>query len=149
MTLQEALLKQLAAVRGEEWTLHRVLDADQRERTGTEAAPEIKELLARASAGRRSATRLLQGVGVACEVVEPGPIGTWEATHADAHEAMTGLWDAVEAATEDQLAADPGLRRNHPQYMWRDVMISAVRGPMLDYAGWHLRQGRSLEGLSV
>jgi hypothetical protein len=149
MTLRDAMLKQLSAVRGEEWTLHRVLDADRRERTGTEAAPEIKELVARASAGRRSATRLLQGTGPACAPVEAAPIGTWESTHADAHEAMTGLWDAVEAATEDQLATDPGLRRNHPQYVWRDVLISAVRGPMLDYAGWHLRQDRTLEGLSV
>jgi hypothetical protein len=152
--LRDAVLELLGMVRGEEWTLHRVLDHEQRERVGTEAAPEIKELLARSNAYRLTAASMLHEVaagrpGDGCAPVAVGPVGTWAETHSAAHEAMTELWDAVEAVTEDQLAESPGKRRNHPQYVWRDVVIYAVRGPMGEYAGWHLRQGRTLEGLSV
>jgi hypothetical protein len=152
--LRDGVLQLLAAARHEEWTLHRVLDPAQRERAGSDGAPEIKDLLARANAARRTATSMLQEVMAGrpangCAAVEPGPVGNWEATHAEAHEAMTALFGAVESATEDQLAADPGKRRNHPQYLWRDVVIYAARGPMGEYAAWHERQGRMLEGLSV
>jgi hypothetical protein len=152
--LREAVLQLLGMVRGEEWTLHRVLDAEQRERRGTEAAPEIKELLARTNAARLTAAAMLHEVAAGrpadgCAPVPTVPVGTWAETHTAAHDAMSVLWDAVEALTEDQLAEDSGKRRNHPQYLWRDVVIYAVRGPMLEYAGWHLRQGRTLEGLSV
>ena len=152
--LRDGVLHLLSAVRNEEWTLQRILDADQRERVGTEAAPEIKDLLARASAARRTATAMLREVAAGrpangCAPVDAPPAGSWEATHADAHDAMTALFTAVTAATEDQLAEDPGKRRNHPQYFWRDVVIYAARGPMGEYAEWHQRQGRMLEGLGV
>jgi hypothetical protein len=152
--LRAAVLQLLGMVRGEEWTLHRVLDAEQRERVGTEAAPEIKELLARSNAARLTAAAVLHEVAAGrpadgCDPVPTGPVGTWAQTHSAAHDAMTALWNAVEAATEDQLAEGQGKRRNHPQYVWRDVVIYAVRGPLGEYAAWHQRQGRTLEGLAT
>ncbi len=152
--LRDGVLHLLAAVRNEEWTLHRILDADQRERSGTDTAPEIKDLLARTNAGRRSATVMLREVAAGrpadgCRPVEIVPVGSWEATHADAHEAMTELYNTVLGTSEDDLAEDPGKRRNHPQYVWRDVVIYAARGPMGEYAAWHHRCGRVLEGLGV
>jgi hypothetical protein len=152
--LRDGVLHLLAAVRQEEWTLHRVLDANQREQAGTEGAPEIKDLLAQTNAARQYATVMLREVAAGrpangCAPVEVGPVGNWSATHAGAHDAMVGLVAAVNTATENDLAEDPGKRRNHPQYVWRDVVIYAARGPMGEYAAWHQRQGRSLEGLGV
>ncbi len=152
--LRDGGLHLLSAVRNEEWTLHRILEPDDRERTGTESAPEIKDLLARANVARRNATRMLREAVAGRPAngftpVEPGPAVSWSAAHAEAHDAMTALVDAVNQATEDQLTEDPGKRRNHAQYLWRDVVIYAARGPMLDYAAWHHRSGRLLEGLGV
>jgi hypothetical protein len=152
--LRDGVLHLLGAVRNEEWTLHWIVDAHQKEQDGTDAAPEIKNLLARTNAARRTATDMLREVAAGrpahgCAPVEAAPAGRWEATHADAHEAMTALYQAVSVATEDHLAETPGKRRNHPQYVWRDVVIYAARGPMGDYAAWHQRQGRTLEGLGV
>ncbi len=152
--LRDGVLHLLAAVRNEEWTFDRVLTAEERERAGIEGEPGINELVARASAGRRLATAMLHDTaagrpGGGCPEVEATGVTSWAATHRDAHEAMTELFAAVQGATEEQLATDPGKRSNHPQYVWRDVAIYAARGPMGSYAEWHHRAGRVLEGLGV
>jgi hypothetical protein len=153
--LRDGVLQLLAAARSEEWTLHRILDADDKARVGdSEANPEVTELLARANASRRTATQLLHKLAAGqsvddCAEVATGPVGTWEATHADAHEAMSGLTEAVTRATEEHLSEGGGRKRNHPQYLWRDVVIYAVRGPMGSYAQWYLRRGRAAEGIGV
>jgi hypothetical protein len=126
----------------------------QRDRIGTDFAPEINDAVRGASAGRRLATVMLHEIAAGhaadgCAPVDPAPPSAWDATHRDAHEAMTGLFEAVEAATEEQLAADPGTPRNHPQYVWRDVINLAVRGPLGSYAAWHHRAGRVEAGLAV
>jgi hypothetical protein len=125
-----------------------------RDRIGTEAAPEINDAVRVASAGRRLATMMLREMAQGrsldgCAALEAAPPCPWEVTHRDAHEAMTGLFEAVDAATEEQLAADPGAPRNHPQYVWRDVVNLAVRGPLGTYAAWHHRGGRVEAGLAV
>ncbi|MGE5830558.1 MAG: hypothetical protein ACM30G_19650, partial [Micromonosporaceae bacterium] len=144
----------LAAIRTEEWVFARSLCPSQLEEAGTPAAPSIKELVARASAARRTATKLLRTVGHGGEAdgcEEPGEprLGTWVEVHRDAHAAMSDLWAAVEQVSEDQLTADAGPPRSHPQYLWRDVINLAVRGPFHSYADWHLRAGRVLGSLAV
>ncbi len=152
--LRDGVRRLLEAARNEEWTFNRILTAEERERVGSEGAPEIKELLMRATAGRRRATAMLREVAAGrsadgCVDPELGPIGTWAEAHRDAHETMSGLLVALDGVDEEQLAANPGPRRNHPQYHWRDVAIYAVRGPMLSYAEWHQRAARSMEAIGV
>ena len=156
--LYEGVLQLLGAIRGEEWTYHWALCGQEKERAGTEGAPSIKELVAKASAARRTATKLLHDL-VGGQPVDPcaepdpadaGPAaGTWAQVHADAHNAMTGLWEAMDLVTEEQLAADAGPPRSHPQYLWRDVVILAIRGPVHGYSEWHLRAGSTFDSLAV
>ena len=153
-TLRNGVRQLLAAVRNEEWTFDRVLTECERKRTGDERAPEITELLARANGGRRYATSMLQEVAAgrsADDCVEPpvAAVATWAEAHRDAHVAMSALFDAVDAVGEERLAAHHGPTRNHPQYLWRHVVIYAVRDPMLRYAEWHHRAGRAWEGLAL
>lgn len=146
-TLRESVRHLLQAVRREEWTYHRALTCEQR-------ASDLRELVAKASAARRYATSMLQEVAAGrgvdgCVEPEVGPVGDWAAVHHDAHEAMTGLHAALDPMTEDQLAADAGPKRSHPQYLWRDVTNLAVRGPFLSYSQWHRQQGREVEAVAV
>jgi hypothetical protein len=153
--LANGLRRLLEAARNEEWTLHRALDPADREASGSESAPSIRELVARASAGRRGATEMLRLVlaGSAdidgCADPGPGVVGTWAQVHADAHEAMTALHAILAQVDEEQLARNPEPRRNHPQYVWRDVAINAARSPLLSYADWHIRTGQVYPALSV
>lgn len=152
--LRDGVLRLLAAVRNEEWTFDRVLTVEERERSGSDGVPEIKELVARASAGRRAATRELQQALAGEEADDcadplPEPVGSWAEAHRDAHTAMTELHETLGRVDEERLALDAGPGRNHPQYAWRDVLNYAVRGPLLSYAEWHHRAGRTFEGLAV
>ena len=146
-TLRESVRRLLQAVRREEWTYHRALTEVQRE-------SDIRTLVTRASEARRYATNMLQAAAEGrptdgCVEPAPGPVGDWAETHHQAHEAMTALHAALDATTDEQLAADPGPRRSHPQYLWRDVTNVAVRGPFLSYGQWHHEAGRTFEGLAV
>jgi hypothetical protein len=151
-TLRESVRHLLQAVRREEWTYHRALTDEQRE-------SDIRTLVTRASEARRYATDMLQAVAEGrptdgCVAPEPGPVGDWAHTHHQAHEAMTALHAALDTTTEEQLAADVGPRRNHPQYLWRDVTNLAVRGPFLSYARWFESQwpreaGGEFAGIAV
>lgn len=152
--LYEGVLHLLGAVRGEEWTFHWALCGPEREKSGTGTAPSIKERVAKASAARRTATRLLRTVaqgGEADGCEEPGEprLGTWTEVHTDAHNAMTGLWEAMDLVTEEQLAADAGPPRSHPQYLWRDIVNLAVRGPVHSYSEWHVQAGATFDSLAV
>jgi tetratricopeptide (TPR) repeat protein len=153
--LHIGLHRLLEAARNEEWTMHRGLGPEAREGAGTDGAPAIKELVARASAGRRSATDMLRLIHQGqtdvdgCAEPVPAPATSWAQVHRDAHEAMTGLIGALDAVTEEHLAINPEPRRNHPQYVWRDVAIYAARSPMLSYADYHLRNGRDYEAVGV
>src|SRR2546423_262391 len=145
--LNAGVLRLLEAARNEEWTLHRSLGAERE-------CPGIREKVARATAGRRAAAELLRQMRAGAAVngcAEPviGEGGGWERIHADAHHAMTDLLAELEATDEDTLAAEPGIRRDHPQYVWRDVVNHAVRGPFLDYAQWHHDKGRGIEAIGV
>jgi hypothetical protein len=148
-------VRQLArAARREEWTFDRVLTADERERTGTEGAEEVKDLLVRTNAGRRLATSMLRDVAAGGSIddwpaVEPGPARTWEQAHHEGQEALCALMAALDVASGEQLASDPGPRRSHPQYLWRHVAIYSAREPFLAYAAWHHRSGRTFEALAV
>jgi hypothetical protein len=62
---------------------------------------------------------------------------------------MSGLVEALGTVGEDHLAAHHGPTRNHPQYLWRHVVIYAVRDPMLRYAEWHHRADRQWESLAL
>jgi hypothetical protein len=152
--LHAGVTRLLAAIRTEEWVFARALCPGQLDESGTAAALSIKELVAGASAARRTATKLLHtvvqgGEADGCEEAGEPRLGTWTEVHRDAHAAMSDLWDAVERVSEDQLAADAGPPRSHPQYLWRDVVNLAVRGPFHSYADWHLRAGRVLGSLAV
>jgi hypothetical protein len=147
-TLATGVRRLLMAARHEEWTLHRVLTPEELAGSG------IKELLARSNAARRGATLMLQEVlagrpADGCTAPPPAVVGDWAEAHLEAHASTTALLEAVDAVDEEQLAADPSRQRNHPQYIWRDVVISGAREPMLGYAEWHHRAGRTVEGLSV
>jgi len=153
-TTRDGVRRLFEIARNEEWTLGRALTECERERAGTDGAPEIKELVARASAARRRATEMLREVAAGrpadgCEEPAVGPIGTWAEAHGDAHDAMSALHAALDGVTEEQLGGNVGPRRNHPQYLWRDVVIYAVRSPMLSYSEWHHRAGRELEAIGV
>src|SRR5439155_8588751 len=78
-----------------------------------------------------------------------GEVGGWERIHADAHHAMTDLLAELAATDEDTLAAEPGIRRDHPQYVWRDVVNHAVREPFLGYAEWIHAKGREIVAIGV
>jgi hypothetical protein len=152
--LRDGVRHLLATARTEEWTFDRVLTGDERERTGDERAPEITELLAQVNARRKYATQMLHEVAAgrsADDCAEPPatPVASWAEAHRDAHLAMTTLHDALGAVDEDLLAAHQGPNRNHPQYLWRHVVIYAVRDPMLRYAEWHHRHGRVWEALAT
>jgi len=152
--VRDGVRRLLETVRNEEWTFHRALTDCERERAGADGAPEIKELVARASAGRVHATEMLHEVAAGrsadgCEDPPVGPIGTWVEVHRAAHDAMSALYGALDRVTEEQLGADTGPRRNHPQYLWRDIVIYAVRSPMLGYSEWHHRAGREVEAIGV
>jgi hypothetical protein len=152
--LRDGVLRLLEFTRNEEWTFDRVLTADERERSGSERSPEIKELVARASAGRRAATQELRQALMgeqADDCADPvtGPVGEWPEVHRDAHAACVELIEALDRASEELLALDAGPGRNHPQYAWRDVLNYGVRGPLLSYAQWHHRADRPYEALSV
>jgi hypothetical protein len=152
--LRDGVRRLLETVRNEEWTFDHVLTECERQRTGDERAPEITDLLARANGGRRHATQMLQENAAGRSVDDcPEPpaaaAATWAEAHRDAHVAMSALLEALDATGEDDLAAHHGPDRNHPQYLWRHVVINAVRDPMLRYAEWHHRAGRQWEGLAV
>jgi hypothetical protein len=152
--LRDGVLRLLEAVRNEEWSFERALSDAEREDLGTEQQPAIKQLVAKASAERRAATRELQKAmagEVADDCADPPmtDVGTWTAVQRDAHEAMTELFDALQRIDEERLAADAGPGRNHPQYAWRDVLNYGVRGPVLAYAEWHHRAGRTVEALAM
>src|SRR2546423_14563511 len=143
--LHAGVVRLLEAARNEEWTLHRWLG-------GERECPGIREKVARATAGRRAAAELLRQMRAGTAVdgcAEPvvDDVGGWERIHADAHHAMTDLLAELDATDEDTLAAEPGIRRDHPQYVWRDVVNHAVRGPFLDYAHWHHDKGRGIEAM--
>jgi tetratricopeptide (TPR) repeat protein len=145
--LRVGVLRLLEAARNEEWTLDRSL-GDERE------DPAIRELVARATAGRRAAAELLRKVrageptnGCGEPVVEH--VGGWERVHTEAHHGLAALLAALAEIDEDGLATEPGIRRDHPQYVWRDVVNHAARGPLLDYARWHHSQGREVEAIGV
>jgi hypothetical protein len=152
--LKDGVRRLLQTVRREEWTYLRALTDEERERPGADGAPEIRELICRASEARVYATLMLReaaagrGTDGGTEP-PPGPVGTWDEVHRQAHEAMTALHAALDVMTEDQLASDPGPARSHPQYLWRNVTNMAVRGPMLNYSQWHRRHGRDFESLAV
>jgi hypothetical protein len=152
--LRDGVRQLLAAARNEEWTLSRALCPGDLEKTGTEGALELKDLLVRTNAGRRLATSMLRAALAElpvddCEAPAPGPTGSWAEAHGDAHEAMTGLLSLLDAASEEHLAVNPGVQRNHPQYLWRHVVIYGAREPMLGYAEWFHRQGREPEAIGV
>ena len=152
--LRSGVRRLLAAARTEEWTFHRALPAEERERAGEPGAESIKELVARASAGRRAAAQELHairqsGEASGCEDPTVGPVGSWIEVHRDAHEAAGQLLTALDSVDEDSLAAEPGQRRDHPQYVWRDVAIYAVRMPMLSYAEWYHRRGDDVAAIGV
>lgn len=154
MTLREGVLRLLELERNEEWTFDRVFTAEERERTGTDAEPSIKELVRKASAGRRNATQELLKVAqgeVADDCADAGPVpaGTWAEAHREGHDTCELLIAALSQVTEEHLAVQGGPARNHPQYAWRDVLLYAVRGPMLSFAEWHHRAGRTFESLSL
>src|SRR2546423_14234845 len=130
--LHAGVLRLLEAARNEEWTLHRSLGAE-REGRG------IGEKVARATAGRRAAAELLRQMRAGAAVdgcAEPviGEVGGWERIHADAHHAMTDLLAELEATDEDTLAAEPGIRRDHPQYVWRGGGNPPGRGALPGHA---------------
>jgi len=113
--LRDGVRRLLETARNEEWTFTRALTADERDRIGTEGAPEIKELVVRATAGRRHATSMLREVAAGrsadgCIEPPPGPVGTWAEAHHDAHNATAELLGALDAVDEEQLAANPGPR---------------------------------------
>jgi hypothetical protein len=144
----------LETVRREEWTFLRALTDEERERPSADGAPEIRELICRASEARAYATLMLREVAAGraadgCAEPPAGPVGTWDEVHHRAHEAMTELHAALDAMSEEQLALNPGPVRSHPQYLWRDITNMAVRGPMLSYGQWHRRHGRDFESLAV
>ena len=162
--LRDGVRQLLRTVRCEEWTFHRVLTDEERERSGADGAPEIlglqilglqiRELIYRASESRQYATLMLREVAAGrgadgCAEPPAGPVGTWDEVHHQAHEAMTGLLAALDAMTEEQLAVNPGPVRSHPQYLWRDITNMSVRSPMLGYSQWHRRHGRRFESLAV
>jgi hypothetical protein len=145
--LHAGVLRLLEAARNEEWTLDRSLGADRE-------CPTIREKVARATAGRRAAAELLRQIraGVAVDgCAEPvvGDVGGWERIHADAHHGMTELLAELAGTDEDTLATEPGTRRDHPQYVWREVVNYAARGPLMDYAEWQHGEGRQIEAIGV
>jgi len=110
--------------------------------------------VARTVAARRSAADLLRTVRAGevfddCAPVEVTEVGTWAQLHAAGHHALTGLLAELDEADEDLLAAEPGIRRDHPQYVWREVVNRSARGPLHGYAGWHLDKGRVIESIGV
>src|SRR5258705_4896146 len=103
--LRDGVLRLLETERNEEWTFDRALTTAERERTGDESAPEIKELVARATAGRRSATRELQQVlageqADGCDDPVADPTGTWAGIQRDAHATTSALVAALEQVSE-------------------------------------------------
>ena len=117
-------------------------------------SPRSSDLVARASAGRRSATVMLRMAAEDRSVdagaratrrrryVGPGP--SWRPTSP-----CPQLVEALRATDEERLASDPGRRSSHPQYLWRDVVIEAARGPFLGYAELAPPPGRATEALGV
>ena len=147
MTLRAGVLRLLEAARNEEWTLDRSL-GDERE------CPRLRETVARANAGRRVAVELLARVRAGERVDECEPpvvveVGGWEQVHADAHRALAELHAALDGANEDLLAAEPGVPRDHPQYVWRSVVIFGARSPLESYSAWHHDKGREVEAIGV
>ncbi len=138
----------LEAVRNEEWTLHRSLGPEL-------LASSIRDRVAQATAGRRAATEQLRKVRAGesddgCAKVAVGTVGTWAEVHTEAHHAMVDLLAALDEVTEEHLSAEPaGPPRDHPQYVWRDVVNRGVRGPYLSYAEWHHLAGRGIEAIGV
>jgi hypothetical protein len=145
--LRAGVLRLLEAARNEEWTLDRAL-GDERD------DPGLRELVARANAGRRAAIEILQRVRTGrsaddCEVPATGAPGGWAQLHADAHHALTELYAELDRTDEDQLAGEPGTRCDHPQYVWRGVTNYAARAPLSSYALWHHGRGRTVEAVGV
>jgi hypothetical protein len=145
--LRAGVLRVLEAARNEEWTLDRSL-GDER------ACPALRESVARANAGRRAAVELLARVRAGERVEECAPpevsdVGTWEQVHADGHRALSALVAALDDADEDLLAAEPGIPRDHPQYIWRHVVILGARSPLESYSAWQHRKGRDVEAIGV
>ncbi len=145
--LHAGVLRLLDAARTEEWALDRSLGVERENAA-------IREKVARATAGRRAVAELLRQIRAGACVegcAEPavGDVGGWERVHADAHHGLTELVAELAATDEDTLAAEPGRRRDHPQYVWREVVNYAVRGPLMDYAEWHHTKSREVEAIGV
>jgi tetratricopeptide (TPR) repeat protein len=152
--LRDGTRRLLTAARAEEWTIGRVLTPEDLAREGDDGAPEIKNLLVRSSTGRRYATAMLRAAAAGltvddCAAPAPGPAASWTEAHGDAHESLTELLSVLDAATEEELALNPGIQRNHPQYLWRHVVIYGAREPMTGYAEWFHRKGRSAEAIGI
>jgi hypothetical protein len=152
--LRDGVRVLMVAARNEENTLARAVAPEDRDRAGAAGVAGIKELIARAAAGRRRATEMLREVAAGrsadgCEEPALGVIGCWSEVHGSVHAATSELLGALELVDEEQLAVNSGPPRNHPQYLWRDVAIYAVRSPMMNYADWHRRAGRDFEALAV
>jgi hypothetical protein len=152
--LQDGVRALIAAVRAEEWTLSRALRASELEKVGSEARPEVKDLVARSVAGRHAATAELRQVLAgeeADDCVEPAveAVGTWAEVQRGAHDATAALLDTLRLVSEEQLAVSSGPERNHPQYCWRDVLNHGVRPSFLSYSAWHRSAGRGYEALAT
>ncbi len=76
---------------------------------------------------------------------------TWAvgSRYTHAHHALAELHAALDDADEDLLSAEPGIPRDHPQYLWRHVAIFGARGPFESYSAWHHVRGREVEAIGV
>jgi hypothetical protein len=152
--LVDGVRRTLTAARNEEWSLIDELDLAEREAIGTEETPSIKELVGRAAARRRQAVDELRQVAAgqpAGGCADPGVAvtGSWAEVHLEAQRAMADLHEALRSVTEEQLAAEPGDPRDHPQYVWRDVFIAGARAPMGEYAEYFAWTGRPETAIAI
>jgi hypothetical protein len=151
--LADGVRRTLTVARNEEWLLIDELDLSEREATGTEEAPSIKDLVGRAAAHRTAAVDELRQIaaGQPSGCPEPGaaPTGSWAEVHLVAQRATAELHEALRTVTEEQLAAEPGEPCDHPQYVWRDVFIAGARAPMGEYAEYFARTGRPEKAIAI
>jgi len=151
--LAEGVRRTLTVARNEEWSLIDELDLAEREATGTEEAPSIKDVVGRAAAHCRASVEELRliAAGQPSGCPEPGAAstGSWAHVHLEAQRAMADLHEALRSVTEEQLAAEPGEPRDHPQYVWRDVFIAGARAPMGEYAEYFARTGRAEMAVAI
>jgi hypothetical protein len=152
--LVDGVRRTLTVARNVEWSLIDELDLAEREATGTEEAPSIKDLVSRAAARRRQAVDEVRQVAAgrpAGGCAEPGDVvtGAWAEVHREAQRAMADLHEVLRSVTEEQLATEPGDPCDHPQYVWRDVFIAGARAPMGEYAEYFARTGRPETAIAI